>query len=138
MKICPLDYTAFADSGKIGIPVNRFNHTSWVAIVTPTDRPNSVRNRPKSVRNRCVIDIFGGVCTSSRCFRGLSVGVRAFVIGLSQLSSIFSVYMFPVNRHNKELVEAQSRTNISNYKLSSIHLHIKRKTGITGRYVLRP
>ena len=25
--------------------VNRFNHTSWVVIVTPTDRPMSVRNR---------------------------------------------------------------------------------------------
>ena len=25
------------------------NHTSWVALVTPTDRP-------KSVRNRCVIE----------------------------------------------------------------------------------
>ena len=30
------------------------NNTSWVAIVTPTDRP-------KSVRNRCVIELFGGV-----------------------------------------------------------------------------
>ena len=27
------------------------NHTSWVAVVTPTDRP-------KSVRNRCVIELF--------------------------------------------------------------------------------
>ena len=35
-------------------PVNWFNHTSWVAIVTPTDRP-------KSVRNRCVIESFDGV-----------------------------------------------------------------------------
>ena len=31
------------------VPVNRFNHTSWVAIVTPTDRP-------KVICNRCVID----------------------------------------------------------------------------------
>ena len=30
------------------------NHTSWVAVVTPTDRP-------KSVRNRCVIELFCGV-----------------------------------------------------------------------------
>ena len=35
-------------------PVNRFNHTSWVAIVTPT-------NHPKSARNRCVTEVFGGV-----------------------------------------------------------------------------
>ena len=31
-----------------------FNHTFWVAIATPTDRP-------KSVRHRCVIEGFGGV-----------------------------------------------------------------------------
>ena len=29
---------------KVG-PVNQVNHTSWVAIVTPTDRPKSDRNR---------------------------------------------------------------------------------------------
>ena len=64
-------------------PVNRFNHTSWVAIIAQTDRP-------KSVRNRCVIEGFGGV----KCFVTLlfefSVGVGAFVIGLSQISSFLS------------------------------------------------
>ena len=39
--------------GEIG-PVNQDNYTSWVAVVTPTDRP-------KSVRNRCVIELFCGV-----------------------------------------------------------------------------
>ena len=34
--------------------VNRLNHTSRVVVVTPTDRP-------KSVRNRCAIEVFGGV-----------------------------------------------------------------------------
>ena len=48
--MCPFDYTAGAGSGKVG-PVNQVNHTSWVAIVTPTDRP-------KSVLNRSVIDLF--------------------------------------------------------------------------------
>ena len=51
--MCPFDYTAVAGSGMVG-PVNQVNHTSWVAIVTPTDRP-------KSVRNRSVIELFGGV-----------------------------------------------------------------------------
>ena len=37
-----------------GGPVNQVNHTSWVAVVTPTDRP-------KSVRNRCLIEFFCGV-----------------------------------------------------------------------------
>ena len=65
-------------------PVNRFNHTSsLVAIVTSTDHP-------KSVRNRCVIEVFGGVFVLSRCFSDFSVGVGAFVIGLSQISSFFT------------------------------------------------
>ena len=52
LNVCPFDYTAVAVSGKVGRkPVN---HTSWVAVVTPTDRP-------KSVRNRCVIELFCGV-----------------------------------------------------------------------------
>ena len=45
--MCPFDYMAVAGSGKVG-PVHQVNHTSLVAVVTPTDRP-------KSVRNRCVI-----------------------------------------------------------------------------------
>ena len=49
-NVCPFDYTAVAGSGKVG-PVNKVNHTSWVAIVTPSDCP-------KSVRNRCVIELF--------------------------------------------------------------------------------
>ena len=55
------------------------NHTSWVAVVTPTDRP-------KSVRNRCLIELFCGVV----CPFDISVVVGAFVIGLSQISSFFS------------------------------------------------
>ena len=35
---------------------NQVNHTSWVAVVTPNDRP-------KSVPNRCLIELFcGAVC----------------------------------------------------------------------------
>ena len=63
-------------------PVNRFNHTSLVAIVDPTDRP-------KSARNRYVIEVFGGVFVLSRSFLDLSVGVGAFVIRLSQISAFF-------------------------------------------------
>ena len=51
-----------------------------MAIVTPTDRP-------KSVRNRCVIEVFGVVFVLSRCFLAFSEGVGAFVIGLSQIFS---------------------------------------------------
>ena len=54
LNVCPFQYTAVAwGGGEIG-PVNQDNYTSWVAVVTPTDRP-------KSVRNRCVIELFCGV-----------------------------------------------------------------------------
>ena len=76
------DYKAVAGSGKVG-PVNQVNHTSWVAVVTPTDRP-------KSVRNLCVIELFVALFVLSLCPYDISVGVWAFVIGLSQISSFFS------------------------------------------------
>ena len=75
LNVCPFDYTAVAGSGNVG-PVNQVYHTSWVAIVTPTDHP-------KSVRNRSVIELFCGPFD-------ISVGVGVFVIGLSQIFSLFS------------------------------------------------
>ena len=39
-----------------------FNHTSWVAIVTQTDGP-------KSVRNRCVIEVLWRFCVVTLLFR---------------------------------------------------------------------
>ena len=80
--MCPFDYTVVAGSGKVG-PINQVNHTSWVAVDTPTDRP-------KSVRNRCVIEPFCDVVCVVSCTFDISVGVGAFVIGLSQISSFFS------------------------------------------------
>ena len=57
---------------------------SWVAVVTPTDRP-------KSVRNRCLIELFFvALFVFSLCPFDISVGVGAFVIGLSQISSFLS------------------------------------------------
>ena len=58
-----------------------------MAIVTLTDRP-------KSVRNRCVIEVFGGVFVLSRCLLDFSVGVRAFVIELSKISSCITFITF--------------------------------------------
>ena len=65
------------------MPLKRFNNTSWAAVVTPTDRPNSVCNR-------CVIVGLNGVFVLSCCFIGLSVGVGVFVIGLSLIFPFFS------------------------------------------------
>ena len=64
----PFDYTACAVIGKVKDPENRFNHTLWVAVVTPTDRP-------QSVRNWCVIESFGSFCVLPSCFLDFSGGV---------------------------------------------------------------
>ena len=85
LNVFPFDCTAVAGSGKVG-PVNQVNHTSWVAVVTPTDRP-------KSVRNRCLIELFVALFVFSLCPFDISVGVRAFVIGLSQISSFLSILL---------------------------------------------
>ena len=62
LNLCPFDEKAVAEGGKVG-PVNQVNHTSLVAVGTPTDHP-------KSVRNRCVIDLFCGVvCVVTLPFR---------------------------------------------------------------------
>ena len=58
---------------------------------------NPPSDRPKSVRNRCVIDVFMEfLCCHvvtlfmlSRCFLDFFVGIGAFVIRLSQISSFF-------------------------------------------------
>ena len=61
----------------------RFNHTSWMDVVTPTDRP-------KSVHNCCVIDVFVASYKYCPLVVEFSVGIGAFVIGLSQISFFFS------------------------------------------------
>ena len=83
LKVCPFNCAPFVVSGKVGIPKKRFNQTSWVAVVTQT-------SRPKSVRNRCFIEVFGGFFLLSCCFWDFSVGVGTFVIELNQISSFFS------------------------------------------------
>ena len=57
-------------------------HSSRVAVVTPTDRP-------KSAHNRCVINVLVAFFELSCCIFDLFCGCRAFVIGLSQISSYF-------------------------------------------------
>ena len=52
-----------------------------MATVTPTDRP-------KSVCNRCVIEVLVAFLCCHVAFLNFSVGVGAFVIGLSQISSL--------------------------------------------------
>ena len=60
-------------------------HISWVVVVTPTDRP-------KSVRNCYLIELFVALFVLSLCHFDISVGVGAFVKGLGQISSVLSLF----------------------------------------------
>ena len=65
-------------------PVKRFNHICWVAVVTPIDNPDSVRNR-------CVIEVLGSEFVLSLwVIFGFSVGIEAIVIEPNKISSFFS------------------------------------------------
>ena len=66
-------------------PCKTVNHTSWVAVVTPTDRP-------KSVHNRCVNELFLALLVLSLCPFDISVSAWVFGIGLSQISSFLYQY----------------------------------------------
>ena len=110
LNVCPFDTTAVVGSGKIG-PVNQVNHTSWVAVVTPTDRP-------KSVCNRCVIELFVALFVLSLGPYDISVGVWAFVIGLSQISSFFSY-----NGVGKIMTTPSCRKNI---RIIKLYVHINK------------
>ena len=82
VNVCPFDYMVVAGNWKVG-PVNQVNRTSWVPVVTPTDRP-------KSVRNHCLIELFVTLFVLSLCPFDISVDVGAFVIGLSLISYFLS------------------------------------------------
>ena len=81
-----MDYTAFAVSGKVGIPL--------ICLITPVKWLVTPIDRPKYVHNRCVIEDVGGVIVLSRCFSDFSVGVGASTIWLSQISFFFSPCYF--------------------------------------------
>ena len=84
--------------------------TCGVTAVTPTDRP-------KSVRNRCVIEVFSGVfCVVMLDF---SVSVGAFVIGLSQISSFFLMYMY-WSIHSNDISHIDTETT---YLIETIHIN---------------
>ena len=85
LHVLALDYTAaaVAVSGKVG-PVKPVNHTSLVAVVTPTDGL-------KSVRNSCVIELFLWRCLRSHFALFTFLLVYGLVKGLSQISSTVSL-----------------------------------------------
>ena len=70
-KCVSFSFHDFCSQWEGWVPVNRFNHTSWMTFVTPTDRP-------KSVHNRCVVEVFGGVVCIVTLLLGFFCGCRAF------------------------------------------------------------
>ena len=83
LHLCPFVYTAVSVSGKVERSLIVLTHQwggCWYS------------NLPQSVNNCCVIEGLVAFIVFSRCFLDLSVGVRAFEMGLSQISSFFSPY----------------------------------------------
>ena len=72
--------------GRLGT-LNRFNHTNLMTVVTPTDRP-------ESVRNRCLIEVLVAFLCCPLVFQ-IFVGIRFYVIALSQISFLLflSIYI---------------------------------------------
>ena len=65
--------------------MNRFNHTSGVTAVTPTDCP-------KAARNRCVIKVFGGVFYVVTLLFGFFFGCRGFCVRTESDLFLFLLY----------------------------------------------
>ena len=79
-NVCPFDYKAVAGSGQI-LPANRLTiPDGWLLLLQLT------------VRNCCVIELFVALFVFSLFPFDISVGIRVFVIGLSQISSILVSY----------------------------------------------
>ena len=66
-----------------------------MTVVTPTDRP-------KSVRNFFVIEVFGGIFELSFGFRVFCLYMVFFLSGRSQIVFFFSLYQ-PKNLKNEKL-----------------------------------
>ena len=96
--------------------VNRFNHTSGVTVVTPTDRP-------KSVRNRCVIEVFDGVfCVVALIFR-FSCGCRGFCHKTESDLFLFILSWKPLKRTVETRVCQNVMTlSYENNSLSSLYV----------------
>ena len=74
--------------------MNQLNHTSYVIDTTLTDSPILVRSG-------CVIEDFGGLFVLLLCLFEFSVGIGAFVVGMSHISSFF-LFNLIVFYHTKQ------------------------------------
>ena len=80
-----------------------FNHSSWIVVATPTDRP-------KSIYNRCVIDVLvASLCC--RWFVEFSVDMRILVVRVSQIPFFFSLNKISFIKDIFQKKNIQSDTN---------------------------
>ena len=87
------------------------NHTSWVAVVTPTDRPTF------SVRNRCVIDFFVALFVLSLCPFWQFCWYRAFCHRIEPDIFLFSLKKTFPAKNTKMLANRNSSILISSLYL---------------------
>ena len=81
LNVCPISIARLLrEVGRLGA-LKPVNHISWVADVTPTDRP-------KSVRNRCVIDHFCDVFVYFHIW-WYPACMEVFLILLGRISFLF-------------------------------------------------
>ena len=102
------------------------NHTSWVTVVTPTDRP-------KSVRNRCLIELFCGVVCVVTCPFDISVGVG--LLSQDWVRSLpFSLKQIRSSNTNRSILihEVTIEKKISKWNCMYFHIHLKIKMGIVS------
>ena len=103
LNVCPIDYTAVSVSGKV--ERSRTDLTTavgWLLLL-------QLIVLSRSAINRCVIAVF----VLSRCFLDFSVGVGAFVIWLSQISSFFySFKKTPNKQTNKQTLKPSQRGSL--------------------------
>ena len=84
---CPFFAQSLREVGRF-CPKPKANHTGWMTVGAPTDRP-------KSIHNRCVIDHFHCICVTLTIhlpFWGVIDILRRRTFSLF---SILSVYIFP-------------------------------------------
>ena len=82
-------------------------------LVTPTDRP-------KSVRNRCVIEVFGGVCVLSFGFR-----IFCWYRGFCHRTGSDLLFLLKINGTKTQQMDASTiTTRICQRKLISVHYHL--------------
>ena len=102
---------------------NPVNHTSWVAVVTPTDRP-------KSVRNCCLIELFCGVV----CVVTLPLWHFCWYSGFChRTGSDLLLFVFTNNRQMGEYIQLPYARWASWCWLFTITSHIFSKCGIWAK-----